>query len=197
MSLLEKVVAAVTSSTDDEDINAIDLLKKDHDEVEALFKDYDMLAEGKGDAGDRRALSTKICGLLAVHAMIEEEIFYPAARQAGVDEALLNEAAIEHGSAKDLIAQIGASEASDSLYDARVKVLGESIQHHVKDEEGELFTACKKADMDMEELGARLLETEQQGFAELTPAERKELLRLFHMALACVEKVDDGEEEKD
>src|SRR4051794_40578749 len=117
MSLLEKVVAAVTPSSSDEEVNAIDLLKKDHDEVEALFNDYQLLAEGDGDAGDRRALSTQICGMLAVHAMIEEEIFYPAARQAGVDPALLNEAAIEHGTAKELIAQIGASQASDSFYD--------------------------------------------------------------------------------
>ena len=89
--------------------NAIDLLKKDHDDVDALFKDYEMLAEGDGDAGDRRALSTRICGMLAVHAMIEEEIFYPAARKADVDADLLDEAEIEHGSAKELIAQIGAA----------------------------------------------------------------------------------------
>ena len=162
MSLLEKVVAAVTPSSSDEEVNAIDLLKKDHDEVEALFKDYQLLAEGDGDAGDRRALSTQICGMLAVHAMIEEEIFYPAARQAGVDPALLNEAAIEHGTAKELIAQIGASQASDSFYDARVKVLGEYIEHHVKDEEDDLFPACRKTDMDMEAIGMRLQRRKEQ-----------------------------------
>jgi len=92
MSLLSKVVDAVTPSTNDDGIGAIDLLKQDHDDVEALFKDYQMLAEGDGDATDRRALSTRICGMLAVHAMIEEEIFYPAARKAGVDSDLLDEA---------------------------------------------------------------------------------------------------------
>ena len=125
MSLLEKVIAVVTPSTSQDDIDAIDLLKKDHDEVDALFKDYDMLAEGDGDSTDRRALSTQICGLVAVHAMIEEEVFYPAAREAGVDADLLDEADIEHGSAKQLIAEIGAADAADSHYDARVKVLGE------------------------------------------------------------------------
>ena len=74
-SLLDKVVAAVTPSKTDGEIDAIDVLKKDHDDVDALFKDYQTLAEGDGDAGDRRQLSTQICGMLAVHAMIEEEIF--------------------------------------------------------------------------------------------------------------------------
>ncbi len=157
MSLLEKVVAAVTPSASNDEMNAIDLLKQDHDDVDALFKDYEMLAESDGENGvDRRALSTRICGLLAVHALIEEEIFYPAARKANVDADLLDEAEIEHGSAKQLIAEIGAANASESLYDARVKVLGEYIRHHVKEEESELFPACRKSDMDLADIGARL-----------------------------------------
>jgi hemerythrin superfamily protein len=162
MSLLSKVVDAVTPSSTDGEISAVDLLKQDHDEVEALFKDYKMLAEGKGDAGDRRALSTRICGMLAVHAMIEEEIFYPAARKAGVDPDLLDEAQIEHGSVKQLIAEIGAAEASEPLYDARLQVLGEQVRHHVKEEESELFPACRKSEMDMAELGARLQKRKDQ-----------------------------------
>ena len=139
-------------------MNAVDLLKQDHDDVQALFKDYELLAEDEPATTDKRALSTEICGMLAVHAMIEEEIFYPAAREAGVEAALLNEAEIEHGSAKALIAQIGASDPPDSLYDARVKVLGEYIRHHVKEEENELFPACRKTDMDLAAIGARLQE---------------------------------------
>ena len=163
MSLLEKVISAITpSASEGEVVDAIDLLKKDHDEMEGLFKDYEMLAEGDGDSGDRRALSTKICGMVAVHAMIEEEIFYPAARKAGVDGDLLDEADIEHGSAKQLIAEIGVARSSDSHYDARVKVLGEYIRRHVKDEEGELFPACRKSKMDMAELGGRLQERKNQ-----------------------------------
>ncbi len=156
MSILDKVVAAVTPSGSEGAVNAIDLLKQDHDDVNALFKDYQLLADGDGDAGDKRALSTRICGMLAVHAMVEEEIFYPAARQANVDPDLLDEAEIEHGSAKELIAQIGAAQAGEPLYDARVKVLGEYIRHHVKEEEGELFPACRKSEMDLVEIGARL-----------------------------------------
>jgi hemerythrin superfamily protein len=165
MSILDKLVAAVTpSSTTEGEVNAIDLLKKDHDDVDALFKEYDMLAEGDGDgdASDKRALSTRICGMLAVHAMIEEEIFYPAARKADVDADLLDEAEIEHGSAKELIAQIGAAEVSEPLYDARVKVLGEYIRHHVKEEENELFPACRKSEMHMAEIGSRLQKRKTQ-----------------------------------
>ena len=162
MSLFDKVVAAVTPSTSDAEANAIDLLKKDHDDVQSLFRDYELLAEGAGDERDRRALSTRICGMLAVHAMIEEEIFYPAARQAGVDTALLDEAEIEHGSAKELIARIGAAHASDALYDARVKVLGEYIRHHVKEEEGELFPACRKSELDLAGLGVQLQKRKEE-----------------------------------
>jgi hypothetical protein len=75
-----------------------------------------MLAEGEGDAGDKCGLSTRICGMLAVHAMIEEEIFSPAARKADVDADRLDQAEIEHGSAKELIAQIGAAQVSEPLY---------------------------------------------------------------------------------
>ncbi len=162
MSILDKVVEAVKPSSADSEVNAIDLLKKDHDDVDALFKEYDKLAEDNGDAAGRRALSTQICGMVAVHALIEEEIFYPAARKAGVDPDLLDEADIEHASAKELIAQIGAGKASDSHYDARVRVLGEYIRHHVKEEEGDLFPACHKSDMDMAEIGARLQKRKAQ-----------------------------------
>ena len=168
MSLLTKVIAAVTPSGEDAEVNAIDLLKKDHDDVDALFKEYETLTEASGNARDRRALSTRICGMLAVHMMIEEEIFYPAARRAGVESNLLDEADIEHGAAKELIAQIGATKASASHYDARVKVLGENIRHHVKDEESELFPACRKSDMDMTKLGERLQSRKAELFSKLS-----------------------------
>ncbi len=156
MSILDKVVSAVLPSHADGGIDAIDLLKKDHDEVSALLEQYEALAEGEGDLGDKRTLSTEICGLLAVHAMLEEEIFYPAAGAKGVDSALLNEADVEHASVKELIARIGESHPSDVLYDARVKVLGEYVRHHVKEEEGELFPACRKSEMDLAAIGAEL-----------------------------------------
>ena len=68
----------------------------------------------------------------------------------------MNEAEVEHQSAKDLIAQIQASDPSDALYDAQVKVLGEYVNHHVEEEEGELFPRVKEADLDLDELGAEM-----------------------------------------
>jgi hypothetical protein len=139
--------------------------------VDALFKDYEVLADdSQASSADKRTLSTEICGMLAVHAMIEEEIFYPAARLAQVDASLLNEAEIEHGSAKELIAQIGATQPSDQLYDARMKVLSEYIRHHVKEEENELFPACRKADMDLDELGTRLAQRRDELMRKLKGA---------------------------
>ena len=169
MSILEKVIAAVVPSASTEgQINALDLLKKDHDDVDALLKEYDLLAKRDGHAGERRELSTQICGMLAVHAIIEEEIFYPAARKSDVDADLLDEAQIEHGSVKELIAQIGEASASEPLYDARVKVLGEYVRHHVKEEENELFPACRTSDMDLLEIGARLQKRKTQLLRKLS-----------------------------
>ena len=156
MSIVDQVIARVTSSKNEQELDAIELLKKDHDDVDQLFEDYDELVEGDASPEDRRLMSTRICGMLAVHAMIEEEIFYPAARAAKVDADLLDEAEIEHGSMKELIAHIGEAAATQRLYDARVKVLGEYVRHHVKEEEGELFPACRKAGMNLDALAKRL-----------------------------------------
>ena len=91
-------------------------------------------------------MAEQICQMLTVHATIEEELFYPAAREAlGEDADLVDEADIEHASAKELIAQIEGSSPEDDHFDARVKVLGEYIDHHVKEEEGEMFPRQRKA----------------------------------------------------
>jgi hypothetical protein len=157
MSLISKVISAVTPSSHGDAEDAIALLKADHDEVSGLLDDYETLADDEGaSAVERRELSRQICAALVIHAMIEEEIFYPAAAQAGVEAGLLHEAEVEHASVKEMIAQLGAMQAEDELYDAKVKVLGEYVRHHVKEEEGEMFPACKSADMDLDALGAEL-----------------------------------------
>ena len=136
--------------------DAIALLTNDHQEVKDLFEKYEDLAQADSDDEEKKNLAEEICTMLTVHATIEEEIFYPAARDAIDDESLLNEAEVEHQSAKDLIAQIQASDPSDALYDAQVKVLGEYVNHHVEEEEGELFPRVKEADLDLDELGAEM-----------------------------------------
>jgi hypothetical protein len=129
--------------------DAVDLLTDDHLEVGALFKQYDKLAKKEAPADQRRMLAQTICDMLKAHTTIEEEIFYPAARRAGIDADLLDEADIEHASAKDLIAQIEGGDAGDDHYDAKVKVLGEYITHHVVEEHTEMFIKCRRSGMDL------------------------------------------------
>jgi hemerythrin superfamily protein len=132
--------------------DAIKLLKDDHKEVKTYFKQYETLE----DEAEKEALAEKICKALTVHAQIEEEIFYPAAREAIDDDDLLDEAEVEHASAKQLIAEIQAMQASDRLFDAKVTVLGEYIDHHVKEEENEMFPESRESDLDLKALGVQL-----------------------------------------
>jgi len=139
--------------------NALSLLRADHREVKGLFAQYDKLAEAKAGEDERQLLATQICVLLTVHTRIEEEIFYPAARAALGDDGkdLLDEADVEHSGAKNLIRELKAMSPSDDLYDAKVKVLGEGVDHHVGEEEGELFPKCEKASgLDLAALGKRM-----------------------------------------
>ena len=134
--------------------DAIALLKDDHRTVEKLFKEFE---SAKGD-GRKETLARRICLELSVHTKIEEEIFYPAC-DGKVEEDLLKEAYVEHDAAKLLIAEIEAGDGkSDDFFDAKVKVLSEEIDHHVEEEESELFPQVRKADLDLDLLGEQLAE---------------------------------------
>jgi Hemerythrin HHE cation binding domain len=129
--------------------DAVDLLDADHVAVKKLFENYRKLCESDGPTEEKLALAEQICQELTVHAQIEEEIFYPALRDAIEDDLLLDEAEVEHASAKDLIAQISEMSPEDDLYDARVTVLGEYIDHHVKEEREEIFVKARKSKVDL------------------------------------------------
>ncbi len=134
--------------------DAIALLKGDHDEVEAWFDDF----EDTNNASRKRKLAIQICTALRVHTQIEEEIFYPACREAGLEEDMMDEADVEHDSARRLIAEIEAGGPGDDHWDAKVTVLGEMIKHHVKEEEQRdgIFAKAKKANLDLKQIGAEL-----------------------------------------
>jgi hemerythrin superfamily protein len=136
--------------------DAIAMLMADHKKVKKLFADFDKLKEAGGDE-EKSAIVEQICNELKIHTELEEEIFYPAVRKAIEDSDLMDEALVEHAGAKDLIAQLEEAKPSDDLYDAKVTVLGEQIDHHVKEEEGDMFPKAKKAKVDTEALGARML----------------------------------------
>lgn len=146
--------------------DATALLQRDHREVQRLFKQFEKLSDDEGTADDRQALAEQICVLLSVHAQIEEELFYPAARAAEVKADLLDEAEVEHASAKELIAQIRAMEPDEPLYDAKVIVLGEYVNHHVEEEEEQMFTKCRKSDMDLVVLAEEMSERKAELMAD-------------------------------
>jgi hemerythrin superfamily protein len=138
--------------------DAIAALTADHRKVKALFKEFERANESQGrrDRARTSELVSQICSELKIHAEIEEEIFYPAVRKKIEDSDLMDEALVEHAGAKDLIAQLEEMDVDDELYDAKVTVLGEQIDHHVKEEESEMFPKAKKAKVDMERLGVQM-----------------------------------------
>lgn len=144
------------SSSKSSATDAIKLLTADHREVKALFQEYQKLVDHDAEDEEKQPIAEQICAMLTIHAQIEEEIFYPAAQQSIKEPDLVDEATVEHASAKELIAQLRDSNPSEELYDAKVKVLGEYIDHHVKEEESELFPQARRAKVDLAALGEQL-----------------------------------------
>lgn len=144
--------------------DAIALLKADHRTVEELFAKF----EKASGSSAKEKIARQICLELSVHATIEEEIFYPAC-DGKIEDDLLKEAYVEHDGAKVLIAEIGSGEPSEEFYDAKVTVLQEQIEHHVKEEEKRLdgmFAQAKKADLDLDALGQQLAQRKAELLAQ-------------------------------
>lgn len=165
--------SATSSSKGKKSTGAVALLTADHNKVKKLFKEFEALHE-KGSDGDAEAIAKSICHELTMHATLEEEIFYPEVRDAIGDEDLIDEAEVEHASAKDLIAQIEGMKWEDEKYAAKVMVLSEYIDHHVKEEQNEIFPKAVKAKIDMEALGERIAQRKQELQAELGMPEEEE-----------------------
>lgn len=153
-----------TSAKKSQPKEATAILRADHRLVNELF---DQFESTKSDA-KKAQLVAQICKELTVHAEIEEEIFYPAVKAAMKDHELVPEATVEHATLKDLIAQLEGMEPDGEMYDAKVRVMGEYVKHHVKEEQNEMFPKAKSTDIDMMELGAQMLARKQ----ELTAAHR-------------------------
>jgi hemerythrin superfamily protein len=142
--------------------DAIALLTADHREVAEMFEQFEQL--GDRATTSKEKLKDKICKALIAHTTIEEEIFYPAVRAANVEEGedMVDEAIVEHAAAKDLIKQLQEMQPDDDLYDAKVKVLSEQIEHHVKEEEKEMFPKARKAGLDLLALGQEMALRKQE-----------------------------------
>lgn len=153
--------------------DACSLLDTDHRNVKKLFKEYEELTHSRaaGAQQKKRELATQICTELTVHAQIEEEIFYPALREALSETDLLDEAEVEHASAKELIAQIESATDVDDKFDAKVIVLGEYIDHHVKEERNEIFVKARAAKgLDLVAMREQLAARKEELMEELTGA---------------------------
>lgn len=145
-------------------VDAIDMLKQDHDKVEKAFKEFEKM--DRQEAESCQQLIRSVCEDLKVHTTLEEEIFYPAVREAIADEDLMNEAAVEHETARMLIDQLENMAPDDPNYFATFTVLGEYVKHHIKEEQGEMFPAAKKAKVDLEALGERMRARKEEFQAE-------------------------------
>jgi hemerythrin-like domain-containing protein len=143
--------------------DAVAMLKADHKKVLDMFQKFEKMEE---DGAQKAELVKQICDELVVHTTLEEEIFYPAVRAAIDDHDLMDEAEVEHESAKSLIDQLNGMQPGDERFQATVTVLGEYIKHHVKEEHKEMFPKAKKAKVDLaalgEEMTARKMELMRQ-----------------------------------
>jgi len=149
--------------------SAVDMLKADHEKVEKAFKEFEKM--DRSDTETCRQLVESVCEDLKVHTTLEEELFYPAVREAIEDDDIMNEAAVEHETAKMLIEQLENMEPDDPNYVATFTVLGEYVMHHVKEEEGEMFPQAKKSkELDLEELGERMKARKEELTAEMEKA---------------------------
>ena len=158
----------MTSQEPHKDI--LQLLMAEHREVKAMFDQYKKLADAGGKGDERMLLASQICVALTLHTQVEEEILYPAAREALTkDEDIVDEAYVEHAGAKTLIAQLKTMTSDQPLFDAKVKVLGEYVKHHVKEEEqpGGIFAQAKKGDEDLDAMGERLKARKEELMAQL------------------------------
>ena len=136
--------------------DAIDLLVADHLAAAKCFKRYETMMKKRAPDAERAALANKVCDMLEVHTQIEEEIFYPAARAVGIDVDVMDEAYVEHAGAKELIAQIQSSNPMGEYYDAKVKVLGDIVNHHVVEEHTDMFPKCRRSTMNLVDLRAQM-----------------------------------------
>ena len=146
-------------------VDAIELLRKDHDDVNAMFEEFESADE------DRKfELAAEICQALTVHATIEEEIFYPQVREAVDAEDLMLEAEVEHDSAKYLIERIQEGEIDEDQLSAMIKVLKEYVNHHVGEEQRKMFPRVKRSELDLQAIGRELLQRKTELEGELATA---------------------------
>jgi hemerythrin superfamily protein len=157
-------------------MDAIGMLIADHKKVQRAFKDFEKLKKGGSKRG-KSDIVRQTCADLTVHTKIEEEIFYPAARKAIKDADLMDEAKVEHAGAKELIAQLESMQPGDDLYDAKFTVLGESVNHHIREEQNEMFPKVRKTKLDLNALGRQMAQRTAELESKLSPIDAGEAVK--------------------
>lgn len=142
----------------------LDMLIEDHKSAKKLFREFEKLSDE--DSEERESLVSLACAELKLHTQLEEECFYPALRGKLKEEDLLEEAEVEHASAKQLIEQLEGMDADDPKFTATFTVLGEYVKHHIKEEEKEMFEQVQRARVDwpalLEQMTQRRMELETE-----------------------------------
>jgi hemerythrin superfamily protein len=146
-----------TSSSKSKTNDIIKLLKADHAKVKALFDEFEELKDKNSSNSKKEKIVKQICEELTLHALAEESIVYPAAREEINDDDLMDEADVEHAGAKELISQLKSMSAEDNHYDAKVTVLREYIEHHVKEEEANMFPKLAESEIDGSEMAKEVI----------------------------------------
>ncbi len=145
--------------------DAITLLKQDHETVRLMFDEFE-----KADEDRKFVLAAEICQALTVHATIEEEIFYPQVREALAAEDLMLEAEIEHDTVRNLIERVQEGEIDETQLSAMIKVMNDYVNHHVNEEQRQMFPRVKRSELDLEALGQELLARKTELESELQAA---------------------------
>lgn len=181
---MQKSKSGKQAQTSENQRVVLDMLIEDHQRIQEMFQDFEDMGE---DDEARRDLVQTACAELTVHAQLEEELFYPAVREEIDEEHLIDEAQVEHGVIKDLITQLEYTEPDDDLYAATFHVLAEYTNHHIEEEESEIFTQVRDSKLDLSALAEEM-------------TERRSELRIQHgldSAAGESEEQDEEEEEED
>ena len=156
-----KIQDFIPKSLMSEEQDAIELLTADHDKVKELFEEFEEIKDTRANR-QKEKIVAEACRELTVHTKLEEEIFYPAVRKAIDEDDLMNEAKVEHDSAKQLIRQLESMQATDEMFVAKFTVLAEYVKHHIDEEQNEMFPLAKKTELDLEALGQKMMRRKQQ-----------------------------------
>jgi hemerythrin-like domain-containing protein len=137
--------------------DAVSLLIADHDKAKALFAEYQRIKD-TGSAAEKFEIAKQVCGGLLIHLAIEEALFYPPVRKAIGQKELMEEAEEEHEKTKELIRQLGDIDPASPEFDEKMQKLCEGVNHHVEEEEHEMFPKVRDSGLDLEDIGKQLQE---------------------------------------